>query len=43
MGEPAGDALSPGAREIALIFERLKTDEERRALLNLSRTMLKLD
>jgi len=43
MGEAPGGDLSAGARELALIFERLKTDAERRVLLNLARSMLNLD
>jgi transcriptional regulator with XRE-family HTH domain len=41
MGEAPGDELSAGAREMANIFERLQSDEERRALLNLARSMMK--
>ncbi len=43
MGEAPGGELSAGAREMASIFDRLKTDAERRVLLNLARSMLKLD
>ncbi len=41
MGEAPGQELSSGAREMAGIFDRLRTDEERRALLNLARSMIK--